>query len=614
MTASEREKVKSFSVKFDGAAITEDMALRLADIEVNLTFDMPGMFIMRFEDDDLTILKNNKIKLGQQIEISVPKDDPNDTASIVFKGEVTAIEPVYERGMRAVLNVRGYDFAHRLAHGTETRMLQNSKDSDVVSTIAGDAGLTPSIEATTTVHDQLVQYNQTNYEFLTQLARRNGYKFYVDKDKKLNFKKAATTSGSAITLTWGENLLGFYPRMSTRGQVSEVIVRGWDSKNVQAIVGSATTANYLQSIGGNQKGGNAYSTATTKQPKHYEVHHGVKDQAQADAMAQAILNDLNSKYVTAEGVCLGNADILPGGLVKIEKVDTMFAGTYKVTSVRHIFSKDGFETEFAIDGMRPETVSDLVSPEAAKPLSNQLVNGVAPAIVTNNTDPEDKHRVRVKYPWLSDDVEGWWARVATIDAGNGRGTMFMPEVNDEVLVAFEHGDISRPYVVGSLYNGNTAVPEPSVVESGKVEKRIMKTRAGHIIRLTDKSGEEKIEIFDSSGKNSIVIDTANKKMTLDVGGKVTLTLDEAGTKATLVSNGTMDLTANGNVTIKTGGTGNMTLDAGSGNVDIKGGNINISASMALNAKASTNATVEGGLTTVKANGILTVQGSLVNIN
>ena len=320
----------------------------------------------------------NKVSLGDAVEISVPKNDDNETMEVIFSGEITAIEPEYEYGLRSILAVRGYDFSHRLNHGTYIRTFQNSKDSEIVSTMAGEAGLTASVEATSTVYDHVIQYNQTNMAFLRQLARRNNYKFYVDKDKKLQFKKAATTVGSAITLTWGDNLLGFFPRLSLTEQVTEVTVRGWDVKTKAAVVGTASTASYLQSIGEEQKGGTAYRSATTKDAKHYEVIHTTIDQTQANALAQAVLDELNSDYVEAEGLCIGDAQLLPGGTVKIEKVNTQFAGTYKVSTVRHIFSPEGFKTEFTIEGMRPEFMSDLLGNSDEKVLTNQSVFGVCP--------------------------------------------------------------------------------------------------------------------------------------------------------------------------------------------------------------------------------------------
>src|SRR6266536_6725356 len=143
------------------------------------------------------------------------------------------------------------------------------------------------------------------------------------------------------------------------------------------------------------------------------------------------------------------------------------------------------------------------------------VYGVVIGIVTNNDDPDGLGRVKVRFPWLSDSDESWWARIATPMAGNQRGVQFPPEVEDEVLVAFQHGDVRFPYVLGGLWNGKDAPPESKPLDGdGKVAKRVVKSRSGHLIRFDDTDGSEKIEIVDKSEKNSIVIDTANNTVTV----------------------------------------------------------------------------------------------------
>jgi len=609
--------LEHYILKIGGQMIDDTLKLKMFEIEVSLGFNMPGMITIRFEDDDLEILKNNKVALGDEIEVQLAKNNSEEALAVVFAGEITAIEPVYETEYRTLINVRGYDFSHRLTHGTYIRTFQNSKDSEIVSTMAGEAGLTATVDNTTTVYDHVMQYNQTNMAFLRQLARRNNYKFYVDTEKKLHFKKAATSSGSPLDLDWGDNLLGFFPRMTVAEQVTEVTVRGWDPKTKEAVVGTASTASYLQEIGDEQKGGTAYKSATTKDAKHYEVTHLTFDQSQANALAQAVLDELNADYIEAEGICKGDAQLVPGGKVKIAKVNTQFEGTYKLSSVRHIYSRDSYRTEFVVEGLRPETVSDLVGNSEEKILTNQPVFGVVPAIVTQNEDEENMHRVRVKFPWLSDDEESWWARVAAPDAGPERGMTFLPEINDEVLVAFEHGDMGRPYVVGRLWNGTDKVPHTTteIVKDGKVNLRVIKTRAGHVMTFDDTADAELISIVDKTTKNLIKIESSTNLITIDAnGGKVIFKLDGENGKLTVDTDDTIDITSGGNMTLTSGG--NMTLDAGTNNVDIKGGNINITASSALTAKSTGGAaTLQGSTgTTVKSSATVTIQGLSVAIN
>jgi uncharacterized protein involved in type VI secretion and phage assembly len=201
---------------------------------------------------------------------------------------------------------------------------------------------------------------------------------------------------------------------------------------------------------------------------------------------------------------------------------------------------------------------DIVT-RSAQPNSEKTY-GVVVGIVTNNQDPDKMGRVRVKFPWLSDDHESWWARIATPMAGGKRGIYFLPEVNDEVLVAFEHGDVRFPYVVGALWNGKDAPPTTN--DNGQNNIREIKSRSGHIIRLDDTSGNEKVEILDRTGNNSLTIKTSDNSITLTCNGRMKLEamgIDissradvniEAQTTMSVKASATMDINANATMAIK----------------------------------------------------------------
>lgn len=192
---------------------------------------------------------------------------------------------------------------------------------------------------------------------------------------------------------------------------------------------------------------------------------------------------------------------------------------------------------------------------------NRAFFGVVIGVVTNNEDPEGMHRVKVRLPWLCEGDESNWARVAAPMAGGGRGVYFLPEVDDEVVVAFEHGRIDHPFVLGSLWNGADEAPESNA--DGENNNRSIRSRSGHLIRLNDKSGAETIEIVDKSGNNSIIIDTASNSITIKANSDITI--ESATGKLTMKANGVevqsqagvsiqaaqgMDLKANAQVTVK----------------------------------------------------------------
>jgi uncharacterized protein involved in type VI secretion and phage assembly len=193
--------------------------------------------------------------------------------------------------------------------------------------------------------------------------------------------------------------------------------------------------------------------------------------------------------------------------------------------------------------------------------NEQGIKGVAIAVVTNNQDPENMGRVKVKYPWRDNEDESSWARMITFMAGNERGGYFLPEVEDEVLVAFENGDIDHPVILGALWSGKMKPPENN--SDGKNNRRLIKSRSGHLVVMDDTDGSEKIEIIDKTGNNLLRVDTAsntieissNKDIKLKASqGKISLECMELEMKSTvaakLESSGTLDLKAGANATLK----------------------------------------------------------------
>ncbi len=219
------------------------------------------------------------------------------------------------------------------------------------------------------------------------------------------------------------------------------------------------------------------------------------------------------------------------------------------------------------------------------------IYGMVVAVVTNNQDPDGLGRVKVKFPWLSDQDESPWARLAMPMAGPERGFYFLPEVDDEVLVAFEHGLIEFPYVLGALWNGQDKPPESN--GDGENNVRTIKSRSGHVIRLDDKDGEEKIEIIAKGEKSTIIIDakantisvTSESDLTITSSdGKLTLSgssveITSTAEAITLASKAAVDIKADGDLKqsgngVEVQANGKMDLKAGP-QLNIKGGVVNI---------------------------------------
>lgn len=198
------------------------------------------------------------------------------------------------------------------------------------------------------------------------------------------------------------------------------------------------------------------------------------------------------------------------------------------------------------------------------------LRGVAVGIVTSNEDPEGLGRVRLRFPWRDETNESYWARIATPMAGNDRGTYFLPEREDEVLVAFDDGDIHHPYVIGALWNGKDKPPEDNA--DGKNDVRKIRSRSGHEIVLDDSETDGKVEITTNGG-HSVVLD--------DSGG--------------------------GAISIEDSGGNKIEFDSGGGSINLSStGTLSIEAPM-LEFKSNGNANIE-------ASGVLTLKGAIIQIN
>ena len=193
-----------------------------------------------------------------------------------------------------------------------------------------------------------------------------------------------------------------------------------------------------------------------------------------------------------------------------------------------------------------------------------IVKGVAIGVVTNNEGDAGQGQIKVRLPWRNDQ-ESYWVRMAVPMAGADRGTYFVPEVGDEVLLAFDQGDIRHPYMIGALWNGQDNPPQTNADGENNIrqirsrstheltfddtagaEAIEIKTAGGHIIRLDDSSGSEKIEIKDSTGSNKIIIDSAQGSMELESAQSLKI----KSTSIDIEAGASMNIKASGTLTIQ----------------------------------------------------------------
>jgi len=604
----------SIYVKIDGAALPTLIEANIIEVVVDQNAHLPAMFTIVIHDDrdhdspEFDVTDNDIFDLGKTVKIEVETDEMSGSATIEkvtwINGEITALEPVFGESMVTQLLVRGYDKSHRGFREVKSNTFLNSKDSDIASQLADQAGLSPNVDTTSEVYDHIYQNNQSSLSFLMQRAWRIGYECYVE-DGKLNFKKPPT-SGEQCTLVYGDDLASFYPRLTVSEQVTEVVVKGWDPKKKEAIVGKSTKGSIYPNIGISKDGGAYAGDFGTS--KYTIVDHPVQSQAEADAIAKARLDELSGSFIEAEGRAFRRPDIRAGKRIKLENLGKRFSGTYLVTSATHRWSGGGFlTTDFVVSGTRSGTFIERLTKQ--DPVNRWT--GVVPAIVTDTEDPDKWGRVKLKYPWMDDEQQSHWARIVSVGAGgDNSGIIAVPYVDDEVLVAFEQGDFNRPYVLGGLWNGKDKPPPDTTDASGEIPKvRSWRSRTGHYISMYD-NADKKIELATNDG-HTITLDDKNKQIVISSPGGMTLTVDDNAKSVKLVSAGDVTIESKGNMNFNSTGdmklnaTKNMTLEAKL-NMTVKG--------LQLAAEGKTKAELKGLMVSVQGSTLTEIKGALVKIN
>lgn len=596
-------------VEVDGAALPQDIAGLLTDAYVDDSQRLPDMFVLRFRDIGRTVVDKSGATIGAQVTISVQTGDVQ-AAVPLMAGEVTAIEAEFDSAGTFTL-IRGYDPAHRLFHGRQTAAYTQVTASDIVTTVAQRAGLTAGrIGATSTVYDQVSQGGQTDWEFLQSLAREEGRELTV-RDGQVNFLPPEQASSAPspggpggrepLALTLGSDLLRLRAVVTSAQQVKEVEVRGWDVKTkraLSAIEPATTDTIQLPDI-------DAQTLADTFGGRTYvstDVPYGT--QSEVDAVAKSLAGEVAGTFATVEAVIRGNPELAANRAVTLTGLGSPFDGKYTVTSTRHRFDAGtGYTTTFTVSGRTDRTLLGLAAANGAGTGSRGLIVG----LVSDVNDPEKQGRVKVQLPGLSDDYVSYWARTVQPGAGKNRGWMVLPEVGDEVLVGFELGNFRRPYVLGGLYNG-VDVPAstgPELIDggTGAVNRRSMVSRLGHHIQLLDQQGSaDGITLQSGDGKLTLSLDATDTKVTMRSDGTVLV----EGAQGIVVDAGTANLDLKGGQ-VSIAGSQGVKVDGGGGSVSVKAG-----TQLALNG---TTATLEGSASTeVKGGASCAISAAMVRIN
>lgn len=584
-------------IQIEGQDTSPELIKDLLEISVEESLHLPAMFTLVIHNSYLSTVDRSEykewrheklFKIGTQIKIGFVSSTTQDSnfkkklEKSLIEGEITGIEVHFNEKSEAPIIIRGYDISHRLHRGRYNRSFLNQTDTDIVKQVVGETGIPlGKIDPSGTNHEYVFQENQTNMEFLRERAARIGYELFI-QDGKLNF--CQPESKESLSLKWLNEISKFSIRVTSAEQVKAVEVRSWDFTQKKVITSEVTSEKVITETG-NGKGSQTSTAFKGKpsNPKMIVVDQPVATENEAKKMAQALCDELGGEFVYADAQAYGNPQIRPGRVVNLEKMGDLYNGKYYITETRHFYSQRVYTTNFSVRGLRPGNLFSTLSTQTHLQPGQTFLVG----IVTNNKDPKAWGRVKVKFPTLTEEHESHWARVVAAGAGPNRGFDCLPEVNDEVLVGFEHGDIHRPYIIGNVWNGKDAPPEKvddSVVKG--VRLRTFKTRTGHTLQFVeeDKGGSKTGIRLETTKGHTIYLNDSDQFIEIKTNGGHIIKMDDRGKSISIQTTGGHSITMSDtskSVAIKS--TGNMSLDA-EGNIDIK------------------------------ANGIITVKGSLIKLN
>ncbi|MFE7397049.1 VgrG-related protein [Streptomyces sp. NPDC057557] len=627
-------------VEFGGRPLPPRFVNTLVEGYVDDSRTLPDLFLLRFRDPDRVLLEQTGLKIGSEARLLARAG--GDTApKPLLKGVVTALEvELDETGTFTV--VRGLDESHRLFRGRRVASYQNMTLADICAQVAQRAGLKPgTVDVAGPVLEHIAQPNVTDWEFVRDLAEEAGAQAYV-LDGQLHITRPAEASGAPdgsaradrnpLVLEMGSNLLRCRAGVSSAEQVSEVEVRGWDIKTKQPLVGRAPAGKSATLELG-------VSAAEVSAP-FGEARFVVTDtaygaQAQVDQAAKALAERIAGSFAELEAVIRGNPEVRAGSAVALNAVGAPFEGRYTVTSSRHVFDPvRGYETWLTVSGQQERSLFGLTGGGPGPGGSGVGAGGGSRCVglvsgtVTDTHDPEGSGRVKVRFPWLSDEYASDWARTAQ-SGGTSGGEAFIPEIGDEVLVGFEHGHLDRPYVLAGLYNGKDRPSQGSGGGSGggagapsgpgaAAAPSAGAPPAGSPAATPGPGGElvdpttgavNRRSIASKSGNQLELLDGANGPQgvrLLTGDGKLKIDLDRRGTVIVINSDGSVNIEAKQQVSIKAAR--GVALDGGQGTLELSGDSVTLTSRSGVR--------VDGGNGEVKLStgGTVNVQGAQVAVN
>lgn len=608
----EAQGVVAFKVKANGNELRGATGQSLQSVEFESTYNRPDLCIVTFLAAEVSGEKPlPPVQPGHSLDCEVTR--PGGAVTSIFKGDISSIELEGRTGSTLYI-LRAYDKRQRLYRGVRSRVFTNVTHGEAVNRVFAAAEVDVSIEAIPGTVPYLAQRAVSDGDFVEQLLHEAGFVSLREGDR-ISCKPLHQLKTEVATLEFGNNLESYRFRSTAESWTSKVEYTDWDAAKKKEIIEAAQDGRVAV---GEQKltNGDGLGAATITIPRV------VQDPATAKARAQADYDRALAGSRQLDGTCDGNEKLTPGALVKIKGIDATFNGLYRLSMVRHRWEPDtGFLTEFACNGTEASITNLLANASDGIDREGDVhrAKGVAPAVVTDTNDPEDLGRIKVKYPWMpateQGEFESHWVRLTLPGAGAAqKGLYLVPEVNDEVLVAFEHGDFRRGYVLGGLYStaDKPPLPKREVVKNGATPQKLFRSTKGHVLAFNDSDDKPGVDLITATKKLKVHLD--------DKKGDITVLAEQSGTTVTVTADGDVKITSKSggivieamkDITMKA--KGNIKLEAVQ-DVEIKGLNATMKGTTSATVEAATNAVVKAATVDVKGQGMTNITGGMVKIN
>ncbi|MBL7701131.1 MAG: type VI secretion system tip protein VgrG [Ferruginibacter sp.] len=510
---------------------------------------------------------------GKEIEIKVGYSSDEKT---VFKGIVIK-HSIRVRKKNSLLIIECKDKAVKMTGACKNKYALDTKDSDVIEELIDNYGLEKEVTATTVTHRQIVQYSCTDWDFMLCRADVNGL-LCIANDGKLSVAPPEFSGDAALTIQYGATVHDLDAEIDARLQYKSVKGSVWNYTDQELVKDTEADDPGVPEAGNLT----ADTLADVMGETEYRLFNSAKiEEPELQAWVNAAMLKNRLAKIRGKVTTDGSADVLPGQLIQLNGVGERFEGKLFVTGIRHEITEGNWLTTFQF-GINPEWFAQTYNVQ--QPLSGAMlpaIEGLHIGIVTQlESDPDGEDRILVKIPVINNDEDGIWCRVATLDAGNKRGTFFRPEIGDEVITGFINNDPRHAVVLGML--NSSAKPAPLTAADDNHEKGYVSRSEMKMIFNDDKKSFS----LETPGGNKIIVTEDEKKIHLEDQNGNKITMNEDGIKIESIKDiifkaaKDMKADADSNIEIKAlknfkaEGTAGAKLSSG-GTTDVKGSMVNI---------------------------------------